>query len=129
DGNSPNQYSLEGANASICVAESTATGGDWAIWQEFHANLFADIESGSSRALTAPNIIDLAGDAGAGDGGGCINNGSYGEWIERSAQEIMSEPEFTGTPTVLINGQPWDWQSQSPEDLVDAVNAAVEAAE
>lgn len=117
---SENEYSSRAANASACVAESTATGGDWSKWLAFHTLLFdrQPAEGGAGHDDNALNAFAVQ--AGATDVSACISERRYAAWIAEATQAGLREIE--GTPTVKINGT--DHKLSTPDALIAAVNQA-----
>lgn len=117
-------FSARTTNASMCVAENTATDGDWMPWITFHNSLYEYLNTNNVSRSGPSNsrLIELANEAGATDVTECIENQDFGQWIDRKSNETQQNPAFQGTPTVMLNGAPINWQATSPEDLVNQVN-------
>ena len=120
-------YSTRAANASMCVAEKTGSGNEFAQWLEYHNLLFANQPPEGGAGLTNSVLIQLAKDAGVEGIDNCVTELSYRSWINENTQKVMAAPEFKGTPSVKINGESVDIGSAT--ELQDKVNAAIEAAQ
>ncbi len=116
---STTDYSSRSANASACVAESTAKNGDWTTWLKFHDSLYANQPEEGGAGLSDDELNNLAKQAGAQNIKQCITDRQFGGFVE----ETTKKANATGTPTVRINGQ--DVQLSTPEALRDAVLNAV----
>ena len=122
DKNFGNDYSARTANASMCVAESTAKGGDWSTWLKFHTALFENQQPEGSEGISDDRLRSLARDAGATGAGECITGNQFGKWIAERSSEVLKDEGFKGTPWVRINGQ--TQQVSTPDALIGAVTAA-----
>lgn len=121
---SSTNYSSRAMNASVCVAESTAKGGDWSIWRKFHGLLFANQPGEGSAGLPDSKLISLAREAGANGITDCINNDQFGGWVKKITGDMASNKDFQGTPWVRVNGTTFNPQ-EGPEGLTKAVDAAI----
>lgn len=110
-------YSSRTAGAALCVAEN-----DGAAFHEFNSLLFANQPSDSS-GLDDDAIKTLAKSAGAKRSDTCISEGTYREFVKQLTHKVLSNGEIAGTPTVLINGEPFSREGS----LYDAVKAAKSA--
>nr|WP_221247179.1 thioredoxin domain-containing protein [Gordonia humi] len=124
DRNFGNKYSLTTANASQCVAESTAKNGDFGVWIKFHNLLFANQMAEGTEGFTNDQLVDFAKQAGATDVSKCITGLDYGQYIIDQTDKILNDKAFTGTPWVRLNGETMNLSGMSPADLTAAVNAA-----
>ena len=122
DRNFGNDYSARTANAAMCVAESTAKGGDFGPWLNFHKALFANQSSEGGSGPSDDQLREMAREAGAGGAGQCITDQQFGEWIADRSNEVLADKDFSGTPWVRINGT--RHQPSTPDALVAAVEAA-----
>lgn len=119
-------YSTRAANAAMCVAEKTGLADEAAKWLDFHNILFSNQPAEGGAGLPNSDLIELAKQAGVEDINDCVTEMSYRTWITENSQKAMAEPGFEGTPNVRINGTVV--KIQSPEDLQQKVNEAIEAA-
>ena len=115
---STTDYSTRAANASACVAESTATNGDFTTWLQFHNTLYAQQPSEGGAGLSDDQLNNLATQAGANNVRQCIDDQQFADWVADTTQQAA----VTATPTVRLNGE--DVQLSTPEALRDAVLAA-----
>ncbi|MCX6471833.1 DsbA family protein [Williamsia herbipolensis] len=123
DQQSSTQYSTRSANASACVAESTATNGDFTKWLAFHDALYGRQPAEGGAGLTDATLTDLATTAGAPSSvGSCIEDGQYTGWVGAETSE-KSKDNLQGTPQVEIDGKVV--QVSTPAALIAEVNAAV----
>ncbi|GGF20955.1 DsbA family protein [Williamsia phyllosphaerae] len=123
DQQSSTQYSTRSANASACVAESTAANGDFTKWLAFHDALYARQPAEGGAGLTDATLTDLATAAGAPSSvGSCIEDGQYAGWVGAQTSE-KSKDNLQGTPQVEIDGKVV--QVSTPAALIAAVDAAV----
>ncbi|GGF17666.1 DsbA family protein [Williamsia phyllosphaerae] len=120
---SSTKYSTRAANASACVAEATAGGGDWSTWLGFHDELYAQQPEEQSSGLTDEQLTAMATDAGApASVSTCVNDGQYAGWVTEQTQNA-AQNGLQGTPQVELNGK--IVQLSTPQALIDAVDAAV----
>ena len=84
-------------------------------WQQFGARAFT-----SERLLLGAEGLGLDVEQWT----SCITNDEQRSVLQGSQEYIQSEvASFSGTPTVLVNGEPTDWQS---EILFDAIDNALD---
>lgn len=119
DGASRNDYSSRAANAAMVVLD---TAGKDAFWK-FHDLLFTNQPEEGTAGPDDDALIALALEAGADENEAAesIKNGEFDQWVVNATDE-MSKNGVTGTPTVLINGQP---AGGTPADALAAVLDAV----
>ncbi|MEE4021526.1 thioredoxin domain-containing protein [Gordonia sp. PKS22-38] len=115
---SSTDYSTRAANASACVAESTAQNGDFTTWLQFHDQLYAQQPSEGGAGLSDDQLNNIATEAGASNVRQCIDDRQFEDWVADTTQSAGA----TSTPTVRINGE--DVQLSTPEALREAVLAA-----
>ena len=120
DGASSNRYSSRATNASACVAEATATGGDWSTWLRYHTMLYDRQPAEGGAGHDDATLAELALDAGSTDVRDCITANTYGAWVRAGTQDALAG--ITGTPTVTINGR--TVELSTPEALISAVELA-----
>lgn len=123
---STTQYSTRAANASLCVAEKTGKDRNFSTWMEYHNMLFHNQPAEGGAGLADAELIRLAEEVGVDDISSCVQDVPYKKWITENSEKVMSEPGFTGTPNVRINGEVV--QVNDGADLQNKINAAVEAA-
>ncbi|MCO1597930.1 DsbA family protein [Micromonospora sp. RHAY321] len=113
---STTEYSTRSSASSGCAA----AGGKF---REYAKALFDQQPPEGSAGLTDDQLIDI----GAGVGldrasfAGCVKDSTYRTWTEHVTDEA-SRSDVTGTPTILVNGQPL--ADRSPQGLTAAVAAA-----
>lgn len=108
------KYSLRAANAAACVANSSPD-------QFFAVNrsLFAkQPEEGSAGLDDAQLISIVTGTKGIQKSAAitrCIQDQKYAKWVDAETSKVRDEGiphskvDFTGTPTVLVNGKKYDY--------------------
>lgn len=119
------RYSTRAANAALCVAETTGKDHDFSKWLEFHNLMFADQPAEGGTGLPNKQILAIAKQAGVEGIDKCVRDIDYGNWIVKNSEKVMSEPGFSGTPNVRINGKVV--QLNSPEELQQQIDDAVKA--
>ncbi|WOC13026.1 DsbA family protein [Gordonia sp. MP11Mi] len=120
---SPDRYSSRAANASYCVWHA----GDGSIksqqaWRGFQHAMFQRQPDEGGPGLDDSEIIAIAAQNGAVDVADCITGGQYGADVSASTEQTQDDPDFTGTPTVLVNGE--QIEVTSAADVKRAVEAA-----
>jgi protein-disulfide isomerase len=108
DAASLNQYSSRAANAAACVANFEPDS-----YFDMHTILMEQQSAEGGDGHSDATLFEFANLAGAGttEVESCINDKSFGEWIEQTTQNVLSSPRpgsgisVTSTPTVLVNGQ------------------------
>ncbi|MGW3604238.1 DsbA family protein [Micromonospora sp. NPDC005161] len=113
---STTEYSTRSSAASGCAA----VGGKF---REYAEALFDRQPPEGSAGLTDDELIDIGAGVGLDRGsfGGCVKDNTYRTWTEHVTDEA-SRGDVTGTPTILVNGQPL--ADRSPQGLTAAVAAA-----
>ncbi|MFG1842155.1 DsbA family protein [Micromonospora sp. NPDC049175] len=113
---STTEYSSRSSAASGCAA----AGGKF---REYAKALFDRQPPEGSAGLPDDQLIDIGTGVGLDRGsfGGCVKDGTYKTWTEHVTDEA-GRSKVTGTPTVMVNGQPLT--SPTPESLSAAVAAA-----
>jgi protein-disulfide isomerase len=114
-------YSVRATNAFKVVLE--ASGGK--VAKEFHDELFANQPS-SADGLSDDELIDLAVEAGANEDEirPGIEDMAQQKWVEQGSQAAEQEG-VTGTPTVLLDGEPFT-DGGSWSEIGDNLVAAIE---
>lgn len=128
---STNQYSSRAANSVACVANYEPD-----AFFDLHSILLERQPSEGQDGWNNATLIDFAREAGAtsDDVAACINAKSFDGWIEQTTQRVLSTPlpgsgvQVTGTPTVLVDGRQYSWNSGaelvSPERFAQFVQLA-----
>ncbi|SIS21230.1 DsbA family protein [Williamsia sterculiae] len=117
-------YSTRAANASACVAQATAAGGDFATWLKYHQALYAQQPEEGSAGLADQQLTEIATSVGApASVSSCVDKGVYNDWVTAQTKQV-SENGLQGTPQVELNGK--TLTLSTPDALVAAVNAAAE---
>ncbi|MFE0590517.1 DsbA family protein [Micromonospora echinospora] len=113
---SSTQYSTRASAASGCAAE----GGRY---REYAGALFERQPPEGGAGLSDDELTDIAAGVGLDRDGfaSCLREGTFKPWTEHVTEEA-SRAGITGTPTVLVDGEPVE--NPTP----DAITAAVEAA-
>ncbi|QTX03987.1 DsbA family protein [Agromyces archimandritae] len=125
------QYSLRAANAAGCVAEYDPTS-----FLDFNEALFADQPEELSTGLTNDQLKQRAKDAGVGSLGeieSCIDDVRFKGWVNDATTRAMTEQlpnsdeNLSGTPTVLVNGLPYQGSISDPDEFRSFVQQAAAA--
>ncbi|WP_406077157.1 DsbA family protein [Micromonospora sp. NBC_00858] len=113
---STTEYSTRSSAASGCAA----AGGKF---REYAKALFDKQPPEGSAGLSDDELIDIGTGVGLDRGSfaGCVKDNTYRTWTEHVTDEA-SRDDVTGTPTILVNGQPL--ADRSPQGLTAAVAAA-----
>lgn len=116
-------YSTRAANAAAVVLDTA--GPEAAV--RFHDLLYANQPPESGDGLSDGQLVDLAVQAGAtrSEVEGPVENLEFEQWV-RNATGAFSDKGFTGTPTVLVNGEPIS--GASIDELAANTKAAVQQA-
>ena len=119
---SPDEYSSRAANASHCVWRDGPSATRAATWRKFQHAAFGAQPDEGGPGLPDARLVALAAEAGAPGAAACITGGERRSAVESTTSRIMDEPDFRGTPTVLVNGAKVDLGAR------DALRRAVDAA-
>ena len=115
---SSTEYSTRALNAAAAVVDASP-----AAFPAFHKLLFANQPAENSAGLTDGQLVDFATQAGA-DANAvrtALAKRSFDPWVT-TVTDAFSKAGYTGTPTVLVNGEKLtDW---SPTALAAAVTKA-----
>lgn len=114
DGSSANAYSSRAANAALCVANYEPDS-----YFDFSSYLF---ESQPAEQTAGPdNAALIAGIKSVGvtnsNIDSCVNDNYFGSWLTTATKNSMSnnipltDSPVKGTPTVLVNGIKYEWQT------------------
>jgi protein-disulfide isomerase len=114
-----NEYSSRAANAAMCVANFAPDN-----YFDFHVELMVNQSEEGTEGHNDNELYAFAESAGAGSEEikGCIQNKSFGDYIEQYTQTVLGAPHggisVTGTPTILVNGKQYTWTTG--DELVSA---------
>ncbi|WP_422734151.1 DsbA family protein [Micromonospora sp. WMMD558] len=113
---STTEYPTRASAASGCAA----AGGKF---REFTEALFERQPPEGGPGLSDDQLVDIGVEVGLDRDtfGSCVRDDTYHAWTEHVTEEA-SEAGITGTPTILVNGQPV--ADRSPEGIRAAVEAA-----
>jgi protein-disulfide isomerase len=114
-----NEYSSRAANAAACVANFAPDS-----YFDFHHLLMQEQPAEGTEGHDDNALYAFAEEAGASSQEikGCIQNKSFGDWVEQNTERVLTSPagdvniQVSGTPTVLVNGKQYTWEL--PEELV-----------
>ena len=104
-----NQYSSRAGNAAICVAEYSPNS-----FLAYNNLLFANQPEEGTAGPDNAELADRAKEAGVSNLEqitSCINNKSFGSWVESATTRILNEMvpgteiKMGGTPTIVVNGK------------------------
>jgi protein-disulfide isomerase len=120
---STDDYSTRALNAAAVVAD--AAGAE--AFLEFHDALFAEQPAEGGPGLTDQRLGELAAQAGATGAGveQAITGLVYEDWT-REVTDAASRAGITGTPTVLVDGEPLAPAQLTPAGVTDAVTTAAQ---
>ncbi|TWP47956.1 protein-disulfide isomerase [Lentzea tibetensis] len=110
----PEGYSQESANAALCAADAGK-------FPSYFEGLFAAQPREGTAGHDKTKLVKLGKDLGITDAAfePCVQNGTYNQILDDEMARVGKEPSlqrdgaFRGTPTVVANGQPVDWQNSS----------------
>ena len=123
---SPNAFSSRAANAALCVSEHSPDN-----FFEYNTRLFKSQPTEGAPGPENAELISFAEEVGATNIeqiSSCINEKAFGNWIKDSTERALTEPipgtaiQVSGTPTVLVNGQQYTWETG--EELASAARFA-----
>jgi protein-disulfide isomerase len=123
---SPNTFSSRAANASMCVAEYSSDN-----FFDYNTRIFKSQPTEGAPGPENAELISFAEEVGATNIeqiSSCINEKSFGNWIKDATERALTEPipgteiQVSGTPTVLVNGQQYTWETG--EELASAARFA-----
>ena len=115
DGASPNAYSSRAANALMAVQDTAGP----EVFAAFHGTLFANQPEEGTEGPDDDQLVAWAVEAGASESDvrRLIEDGAFDQFVV-NATDQMSRDGVTGTPTVLIDGEP---AGDTPAATVQAV--------
>jgi protein-disulfide isomerase len=123
---SPNTFSSRAANAAMCVSEHSPDN-----FFEYNTRIFKSQPTEGAPGPENAELISFAEEVGASNIeqiSSCINTKAFGNWIKDSTERALTEPipgtdiQVSGTPTVLVNGQQYTWETG--EELASAARFA-----
>jgi len=112
---STTDYSSRALNASACVIDTAGTD----VWKEFHRQMFLQQPPEGGAGLPDSDLVAIAEDAGADDVETCVDDRAFADWVTSTTVTATGEPDFAGTPTVLVNGEKVDTTSEAITEAVD----------
>ncbi|MEY4408921.1 MAG: hypothetical protein RLZ65_939 [Actinomycetota bacterium] len=125
-----NEYSSRAANAAFCVANFQPDS-----FFDFHQDLMENQPSEGQEGPSDQRLYEIAAQSGAGteEIKGCIQNKSFGDYVEQHTQFVLSNPQdgvtVSGTPTILVNGKQYTWNTGdellSPERFAQFVSSSM----
>ncbi|MGY5885278.1 DsbA family protein [Modestobacter lacusdianchii] len=121
---STTDYSTRALNAAAVVADEAGI----EAFEQFSDLLFANQPEEGGEGLGDDRLIEYAAQAGA--TGEAVEQGitdlRFEDWVAQ-VTEAASQADVTGTPTVLVDGEPLDNSTQlTPEGITAAVEAAAQ---
>lgn len=130
---SVDEYSSRAANMAACTANYSPDN-----FYDVHSILMERQPGEGTGNLTNDDLIDIAAEAGVdveGDFSSCVNSKAFADWIAVTTDEVLSNPradsgvQITGTPTIIVNGQPYTWTTGeeivNPERFAQFVQTAM----
>jgi protein-disulfide isomerase len=112
---SPNEFSSRAANAAMCVSEYSPDN-----FFDYNTRIFRSQPTEGAPGPENAELIGFAEEIGATNIeqiSSCINEKTFGNWITDSTKRALTEPipgteiQVSGTPTVLVNGQQYLWET------------------
>jgi protein-disulfide isomerase len=123
---SPNAFSSRAANAAMCVSEYSPDN-----YFDYNTRIFKSQPTEGAPGPENAELIGFAEEVGAANMeqiSSCINDKDFGNWIKGATERALTEPipgteiQVSGTPTVLVNGQQYTWETG--EELASAARFA-----
>lgn len=125
-----NEYSSRAANAAFCVANFQPDS-----FFDLHSLLMENQPMEGEEGHDDNKLFDFANQAGAGteEVKGCIQAKSFADYIQKHTEFVLSSPQagvtVTGTPTILVNGKQYTWNTGdelvSPERFAQFVSSSM----
>lgn len=115
---STTRYSSRALNAAACLLQEAPQG-----FAGLHDALFARQPAEGSAGLSNAALLELVSAAGAPNAKSCIDNLTYGDWVEQ-VTDRSSRDGVRQTPTVRLNGK----DPARSTDLTDLTPAGLTAA-
>lgn len=130
---SVDEYSSRAANLAACTANYAPDN-----FYDVHTILMERQPGEGTATLTNDDLLDVASDAGVnieGDFTSCVESKAFADWIALTTDEVLSNPrpdsnvQISGTPSIIVNGQPYTWTTGeeivSPERFAQFVQTAM----
>ncbi|GAB3618462.1 thioredoxin domain-containing protein [Okibacterium endophyticum] len=97
-------YGIRAGSVATCVAVN-----DPENWLATHAALF-EAHGEESESWRAGEFTSLLAELGVTDEEtlDCVDSGTYENWIRQNTETAQANEDFTGTPTLLLNGEKTD---------------------
>jgi protein-disulfide isomerase len=116
-----NEYSSRAANAAACVANFAPDS-----YFDLHQILMEEQPAEGTEGHDDNALYAFAQEAGASSQEikGCIQNKSFGDWVEQNTERVLTSPagdlnaQVSGTPSIFVNGKQYTWETG--DDLVSA---------
>jgi protein-disulfide isomerase len=120
DGNLGGSGSLRAANAAACAQDAGK-------FPAYHDVLYDNQPEETSDAYSDnAKLIELAGKVSGLDTPAfqkCVKNGTHDSWVDKSHQAFKAG-NFSGTPTLMLNGKSLNLTQLTPAKLKQMVEAA-----
>lgn len=114
------EYSTRAANDFWTVVDAAGPDTAWA----FHEALYANQPQENSPGLTDDKLAEIARGAGVPDSVvATFGDKTYAGYVAEVTQKAF-DSGVTGTPTIKINGKPFEGNPYETGPLTDAINAA-----
>ena len=114
------RYSTRAANAFATVVDS-----DPDLAWPFHQALYADQPEEGTEGLSDDEIAEIAKDAGVpADVADAFTDETYWPWVASVTNETLAQDWFTGTPTLVIDGEVFKGDPYTVGDLTEAIESA-----
>ena len=117
------EYSMNAANASICVYEDAGA----KAFYELHRLLFDNQMDEGGPGFSSTQYADFASEVGADGIRSCISDTPYKDFVEDTTRTFLEEG-YGGTPTILVDGEVLEGASQNTMPTPDDFKAAVDKA-
>lgn len=123
---SPNAFSSRAANAAMCVSEHSPDN-----FFDYNTRVYKSQPTEGAPGPENAELISFAEEVGATNMeqvSSCINSKAFGNWIKDATERALTQPipgtdiQVSGTPTVLVNGQQYTWETG--EELASAARFA-----
>ncbi len=115
------EYSTRAANDFATVVDQAPD----KAW-DFHAALYANQPQENSTGLSDDKLAEIARDAGVPDAAvEQFGDGTYDGWVAEVTQKAF-DSGVTGTPTIRINGEPFEGNPYQAGPLTAAIKAAAD---
>lgn len=108
-GGSTNEYSLRATNIAMCALDE----GGHEDFNAAHDALFANQPGEGGAGPSDAEITGWLEDAGVTVDESCVRTQNFGEWVKEAQSFGQSEHGVSGTPTILIDGEPLEDRSMA----------------